>query len=147
MGCPIRPSPSRVNSEQVFVGLTVDLARRDFVVGELTPDLRRMPATIDQGGRSCPGAPPLPGRRATAFADGRAVSDDGADTDQAIVSDRAAVQNCVVAHGDSLADRNGESRVGVDRDAVLDVRAPPITIGSNSARTVAEYQMLAFSPR
>jgi hypothetical protein len=50
-----------------------------------------------------------------------------------------------VADADPGADADRELRVDVDGDAVLDVGAEPISMGSASARSVAPYQTLALA--
>ena len=72
-----------------------------------------------------------------ARSDASAVEDDGAHPDERVVLDLAAVQNGVVAHADARTHPDGELRVDVDGDAVLDVGAEP--------RNVAPYQTLALA--
>jgi hypothetical protein len=54
-----------------------------------------------------------------------AVEDDGADADERVVLDFAAVQHGIVTDADACADLDGELGVDVDGDAVLDVGAEP----------------------
>ena len=50
------------------------------------------------------------------------IQDDGADADQAIVfNDRAAVQHHAMAHGDAIADGEGDAFVKVQHGVVLDI--------------------------